>query len=114
MISPSQSAVLECIWDQAMSNCMPYNITPLTQLNEVITVNGQPSNYVNPNATSAWFSNQVFNYIPSGLFTLFPNLYSLSMDNCSITTLTTDSLPSCGMLNWFSLRGGTFTHIPAG
>ncbi|KAL7041781.1 hypothetical protein ACKWTF_000887 [Chironomus riparius] len=114
MAAPVHSAVLECYWDPDMTNCMPYNITPLAQPNEVITINGKPSNFISPNTTSAWFYNQVFNYIPSGLLLILPNIISLSLENCEITTLITDSIPNCGILDLFQIRGGTFTNIPAG
>ncbi|CAG9797832.1 unnamed protein product [Chironomus riparius] len=117
MISPSQSAIVECnwsTWSPDVTYCMPYNITPLSQPNEAITINGKPSNYIDPNVTALWFSDQVFNYMPSGLFILFPSLSLVNFERCKITSLTTDSIPSCGMLNSFGIRGETFPHIPAG
>jgi len=117
MSRPIQSAVLECSWNvinPEMIYCTAYNITPVTQPNEIITINGQPSDYVNPTTIDISFYNQVINYIPTALFTIFPNLESLHMINCGITTLMTDSIPNCGVLNTFFLQGGTFTSIPAG
>jgi Leucine-rich repeat (LRR) protein len=109
---PIQSAVLEC--DYTVGFCVPYNITPVTQPNEVITINGKPSDYVSTAETNFIIRNQVINYIPSGLLTLFPNLGTLNVENCGTTTLTTDAIPKCGILWSFVLRGGTFTNIPAG
>ncbi|XP_070504370.1 slit homolog 2 protein-like [Chironomus tepperi] len=97
-----------------MQSCSPYNITPITQQNEVITVNGQPSNFIDPVTFGAWFYDQSFKYIPTGIFPIYPKLQYLYMYNCGIAVLTTDSIPNCGELRWLKISGGIFPDIPVG
>lgn len=110
---PGQSAVIECNWLQP-TFCSIYNITPDTQQNEVFTVNGKPSNYINTDTEELIFDNHPLSYFPSGAFNVFTNVIITTISGSPITTLTTNLIVNCASLQYFRLTNGKFTNIPAG
>ncbi|KAG5669794.1 hypothetical protein PVAND_000087 [Polypedilum vanderplanki] len=85
-INSINSAVLAC--QSTTPPCVISSITPVTSVNEVIIVDGQPSNYSDEFTAFLSFNEPVvLNFIPTKLFTIFPNLDIITLNNVSLTTI---------------------------
>ena len=114
ILSTVNSAVLDCI-PKPNGDCTVVTIDPITQANEVITFAGQPSTYSNLSIINVGFyNNYTLQYVPTALFTIFPNLQELDIINCGTTTLVTDAYANCNKLDTIILEGGNIPKVPAG
>lgn len=111
-ISSSQSAVITCT--NPGISCNIASITPVTSQNEVITVPGQPSTYVDNSSTSIQFSTpMVLNFVPTNIFKIFPNTQSVGLFNVSLTNLVSNAFANCGNLISITISQNNFPTLPA-
>jgi len=114
IISTANSAVLNYT-PELNGDCTIVSIDPITQANEVITISGQPSTYVDATVNRTGFFNTfTLQYVPTSLFTTFPNLKNMEILNCGTTTLVTDAYANCNNLEVIILEGGNIPNVPAG
>lgn len=106
-------AVLKCT-PQSNGACAVVSMDAVTLANEEIIVDGQPSTYTDTSITNLeFFDNYTLKYVPTGVFTIFPNLKFLVIRNCGTTTLITDAYKNCNNLEFILLEGGNIPNIPA-
>lgn len=107
------SAVLECEWNGEICTKV-LSLTPVNRPKEKITVAGKPLNYVNTATGYLIFANiSQMSYIPTGMFTVFPNLTSLDMLNTSLNNLVTNAFGSCSKLDQWLVINHNITMLPA-
>lgn len=109
----TNSLVIDCQWNGEVCDSI-ISITPVTQPNEAVTISGKPANYISTATSSFALSERVFNYIPSGIFTVFPNLIGFAINNCQTTTLAAKINWNCAQLQNFFISNGIILNIPAG
>ncbi|KAG5683755.1 hypothetical protein PVAND_013020 [Polypedilum vanderplanki] len=69
------SAVLTC--NSTTPPCVVTSITPVTSPYELITIDGQPSNYIDETTTDLSFNApNILNYVPTNVFNIFPKTQS--------------------------------------
>ncbi|XP_070504367.1 leucine-rich repeat-containing G-protein coupled receptor 5-like [Chironomus tepperi] len=113
-LSATSTSVLNCTLN-TFGECVVISIDPITQADEVITMAGQPSTYVNPTVKKMGFYGKFsLQYVPTGLLTMFPNLTYFEILNCGTTTLVTDAYKNCNNLQSTILEGGKIANVPAG
>ncbi|KAG5669162.1 hypothetical protein PVAND_017057 [Polypedilum vanderplanki] len=112
-INSVNSAVLTC--NSTTPPCVVSSITPVTSANEIITIAGQPSNYVDQTTTSLFFNEpNVLNFIPTNLFTIFPNLNKIFLTNVSLTNIVPNAFANCGnLMTIVIIKNYNFTTLPA-
>lgn len=113
MISSSDSAVMQCQWNGEVCQKV-LSITPVTQPNEIVTVSGKPTGYVNTLTTGIDFSNFYLKYVPTNVFSTFPAFQWLQIYNCSTTSLLTDSFTNCASLVSLAVLYGNIPYVSEG
>lgn len=82
--------MIECNWNG--ETCLSVlSMTPVTQPNDVVTISGRPTGYINTATTIVGFNNLAMNYIPPSLFSVFTKLSDINIMKCSTTNLVTDN-----------------------
>ncbi|XP_070504343.1 leucine-rich repeat-containing protein 70-like [Chironomus tepperi] len=113
MISSTNSAIMQCQWSgDVCQNVLAF--TPVTQVNEMITVYGQPVGYVNTLTNNMALTNFFLKYVPTNIFSTFTGIKWFSMTNCSTTALMTDSFKNCASMESFSISGGNIPYVSEG
>ncbi|XP_070503096.1 insulin-like growth factor-binding protein complex acid labile subunit [Chironomus tepperi] len=115
MTSLANSAELTCNIDKTSGACYFVSITEVSQHNEAITVAGQASNYVN-SATSmiSFMDGFLIRYIPTKVFSIFPNIENFVLYNNSLTYMVTDSFANCASLKMIYIANTNVKNLPAG
>lgn len=109
----AKSAYIECLFNYDC--CIKVTkISSVTQPNEAVTIPGKYMEYVSKDTTSMTLSDFVLKYIPSGIFTVFPNLISFMMNKCQTTILVANTNWNCGKLQNFYIANGIILNIPEG
>ncbi|KAG5683854.1 hypothetical protein PVAND_013116 [Polypedilum vanderplanki] len=105
------SAVLTC--KSTTPPCEISSITPVSSANEIITISGKASNYVDETTTYLTFNGpNILNYVPTKLFTIFPKLNSISFNNVSLTNVVSNAFANCGNLMTIMISSNDFTTLP--
>ena len=113
MVSSANLAVLECTWSG--ETCGLATGTIISQPDEVITISGKPTNYINTVTTIIGFDERfITKYIPANIFTIFTNLKWLQMSNCGITNLAANFSKSCPFLETLTIDEGALKDVPEG
>jgi len=111
MISSANSAQITCQFVEKICNVV--SITAITQPNEVITISGMPSNYVNNTVQTIYFNSVNLAYFPTGIFKLFPNMAEVGMNGYT-SNLTPNSFSNCPNLFSIYIISGNIPSVPAG
>lgn len=115
MASLAYSADLTCNIDSGSGACYIVNMTEISQHNEAITVVGQPSNYINTATSMVNFMDGfVIRYIPTKIFSIFPNIENFVLYNSSLTFMVTDSFANCASLKMIYMGRTNVKNLPAG
>lgn len=113
MTSSTSASVIQCTWSG--EQCVTVtSMTPVTAANEVITVSGRATNYVNTVTSLMTLNNFVINFIPKNIFSVFTSLGLLNIKNFGTATLTTDSFVNCLNLKTIVMELGTIVNVPEG
>ncbi|XP_070493901.1 leucine-rich repeat-containing protein 15-like [Chironomus tepperi] len=112
IIQLCQASVLDCNF--STGSCSVNSISDVTSANEQITVNGKPADFVDTTTYSLSFMAPTnLYYVPTGLFSIFPNIHSFSMDNVSLNHLVTDAFTNAGNLGSLNIVDNNFPELPA-
>lgn len=112
LISSAYSAQITCQFNG--DTCDVVSATPVTRPNEVITVSGMPTNYINTATKMIKYNGAKLAFVPNGACRIFPNLNAISMMNCYTTKLLKDSFSICSNLMSMQIVTGNVPIIPAG
>jgi Leucine-rich repeat (LRR) protein len=112
-MSFSNSAIMQCQWNGDVCQTV-LSITPVTQVNEVVTVSGKPFGYINTLTSGLSFTNVYLKYVPTNVFSTFTAMKWFSMYNCSTTALMTDSFTNCAVLESISISFGNIPYVSEG
>lgn len=110
IIQSNYAAILTC----SLSTCSDFNITDVTSSNEQITVAGKPADFQDPEVYSLSFTQpQNLHYVPTGVFSIFPNVQSAIIFNVSLNHLVSDAFINAGNLNSLHINENNFPDLPA-
>lgn len=112
IIQSCQSSVLDCNFSSGY--CNVNSITDVTSPNEQISIAGKPVGFIDISTYSLSFMapSNLF-YVPTSLFSTFPNIQSFMMQNTNLNTLVTDAFTNAGNMVSLSLTENNFPDIPA-
>lgn len=96
------------------SSCSDFNITDVTSANEEITVVGKPADFQDTSVYSLSFNPpQMMYYVPTRLFSIFPNVQSVNIYNVSLNHLVSDAFTNAGNVVSMSIYDNNFPDLPA-
>jgi len=104
---------MQCQWNGDVCQTV-LSVTPVTQVNEIVTVSGKPFGYINTLTTSMSLTNFFLKYVPTNVFSTFTGIKWFAMNNCSTTALMTDSFTNCAFLESISISGGNIPYVSEG
>ena len=112
IIQLCRASVLEC--DYSSGSCNVVSISDVTSANEQISIAGKPAGFQDPATYSLGFiSPSKLNYVPTGLFWIFPNIQSFSMQSVSLNNLVTDAFTNAGNMVSLTIAENNFPDLPA-
>lgn len=108
-IKASHAAILTC----SPTTCDDFNITDVTSANEQITVAGKLANFQDSTVYSLSFTQpQKLYYVPTGVFSIFPNIESVIIFNVSLNHLVSNAFINAGNLNGLHINENNFPDLP--
>lgn len=105
--------VIDCQWSGDYCTSI-ISITPATQQNEAVTFVGKPVGFISSATKNLQISNSPLNYLPPAIFTAFPNLIGLMINNYQKITFAANPNFSCAPLKNFYIYDGIVLNIPEG
>ncbi|KAL7042603.1 hypothetical protein ACKWTF_001213 [Chironomus riparius] len=109
--SCTRASVMQCQWNGEICTKVVSMTSVYTPFDSV-TIFGKALNYVNTATDTLTLSLFNINFIPAKIFSVFKNLGTFNMNNCSTTILTTNSFVNCASLTFIQVSFGIVTNIP--
>lgn len=94
--------------------CIVESITAVTTENQPISIDGQPSSFVDVNTKNLHFqSPNILSYVPSDVFRYFPNLESISLIKVQLSNLVSNAFRNCNNLKSIFAEGNNIQNVPS-
>jgi hypothetical protein len=113
-VASSHAADLYCSSPGASCSSID-RITNVAAANEAINVIGQSAGYIDPVTSNVYFSSKSqFDYFPTKIFSIFPQLQLVQLDRNNLPNLVTNAFDNCGQFTTLMTNYLNFTNLPAG
>jgi hypothetical protein len=115
VINSAFAADLYCSQINTPGLCVVDRIVSVASADDAINVVGQASNFIDTQTAYAAFSeSSQFSFFPKKVFTTFPSLYSITLNNNSLVNMETNTFDNCASIDNLQISNELFTNLPAG